>query len=101
MKGGRRDEKGIVIITQEGNKFVGVSLTEKGFASNGAEIIKGELEIVGFKTVSTYYKNADWYASTGEIGEKCKKKLRQDRRVSRTVQLLCKRFSFLCLFVAI
>jgi hypothetical protein len=73
MKGGRRDEKGIVIITQEGNKFVGVSLTENGFASNGAEIIKGELEIVGFKTVSTYYKNADWYASTGEIGEKCNK----------------------------
>lgn len=66
-------KKGIVKITQNGNKFVGISLMDNEFTSKGDETIKGALEKGGFKSVSTYHKNFDWLPSTGEIDEKCNK----------------------------
>jgi len=67
------NKKDIVKITQESNKFVGISLIGNEMASKGSETIKGELEKGGFKSVLTYYRNYDWVPSTGEIGEKCNK----------------------------
>jgi len=78
-------KKGIVKITQEGNKFVAISSIENEFASKGGEIIKGELEKGGFKSVSTYYKNFDWLPSTGEIGEKCSKIVIKSRGSTGTI----------------
>ena len=44
-------KKGIVKITQDGNKFVGISLINNEFTSKGDETIKGALEKGGFKSV--------------------------------------------------
>jgi hypothetical protein len=66
-------KKDIVKITQEGNKFVGISLIGNEMASKGSDTIKGELEKGGFKSVLTNYDNFEWLSSTGEIGDKCNK----------------------------
>ena len=66
-------KKDIVKITQEGNKFVGISLIGNEMASKGSETIKGELEKDGFKSVSSYIIDYDWLPSTVEVGEKCNK----------------------------
>jgi hypothetical protein len=73
-------KKDIIKITQEGNKFVGISLVGNELAFKGNEIIKGELEKSGFKSVFAYAYNLDWYPSTGEIGEKCNKIVIKTRR---------------------
>ena len=66
-------KKGMIKITQDGNKFVGISLINNEFTSKGDETIKGALEKGGFKSVLTYHNNLDWLPSTGEIEEKCNK----------------------------
>ena len=81
-------KKGIVKITQDGNKFVGISLVGNEIAFKGSETIKGELEKSGFKSVLTYAYNLDWYPSIGEIGEKCNKIVIKTRRASGGMQLV-------------
>lgn len=73
-------KKDVIKITQEGNKFVGISLVGNELAVKDNEIIKGELEKSGFKSVFNYAYNLDWYPSTGEIGEKCNKIVIKTRR---------------------
>ena len=78
-------KKGIVKITQDGNKFVGISLMDNEFTSKGDETIKGALEKGGFKSILTYYNNFDWLPSTGEIDEKCNKIIIKARGTSDQV----------------
>ncbi len=65
--------KNIFKITQEGNKFVGISSIETRFSDKGSEVIKGELEKNGFKSVEINTLYFAWIPSIGKIDESCNK----------------------------
>jgi|GEM_PF-1289358 len=54
---GYGSNRNTVTITQDGNSFTGVTKAEDRFHPKGQEIIKGELDKNGFKTV--YHRRAD------------------------------------------
>ncbi|UCE53568.1 MAG: hypothetical protein JSV31_30750, partial [Desulfobacterales bacterium] len=58
-----------VKITQEGNKFVSVSLTYSTYIDKGREIQKGELEKDGFKSLYTFTLPHGWVVSKGKISD--------------------------------
>ena len=70
----------IIKISQDGNTFVGIHINGHKYLSAGDEVIKGELEKNGFKSV---YLNTggnwksvgikEWIPVTGKISENCKK----------------------------
>jgi hypothetical protein len=81
-------KKDIVKITQEGNKFVGISLNGNEMAPKGSDTIKGELEKNGFRSVLTNYDNLEWLSSTGEIGDKCNKMVIKARGHSGEIAMI-------------
>jgi len=63
----------ILKITQEGNKFVGISSIGTRFSDKGNEVIKGELEKNGFKSVEINTLYFAWIPSIGKIDDGCNK----------------------------
>lgn len=61
--------KGVYKITQEGNKFVGVTLTPSVWLDKGRETIKGELEGDGFKSLYGFTLAHGWTLSKGKISD--------------------------------
>ena len=65
-------QKDIIKITQEGNKFVGILVNGNAIKTAGNDIIKGELEKNGFK--SLYVNTLDgWLPPASKIGKNCNK----------------------------
>jgi hypothetical protein len=60
-------------ISQDGNKFVGISLKEGEYALKGTETIKGELEKNGFKSLYVKTASEGWVPATAKISENCNK----------------------------
>ncbi|NNL41742.1 MAG: hypothetical protein HKO79_04560, partial [Desulfobacterales bacterium] len=60
-------------ITQQGNKFVGISTIQTPFADKGSEVIKGVLEKNGFKSVKINATSWSWMPSVGKIDDGCNK----------------------------
>ena len=69
------DAKDILKIRQEGHKFVGILSTGNDYLDKGDELLKGELEKNGFKSIERNSPAiyAGWISSTGKIDESCKK----------------------------
>ncbi len=63
----------ILKITQEGNKFVGISSIGTKFIDKGSEYIKGELEKNGFKYIERNTRYLGWMPSIGKIDDGCNK----------------------------
>ena len=59
-------------ITQEGNKFVGITLIGHAYMDKGDTYIKGELEKNGFKSIERF-SSMGWFSSIGKIDEGCNK----------------------------
>ena len=59
--------KDIIKITQEGNKFVGIKLIGNQWVGKGQEMIRGELEGDGFKSLEGYTAAEGWLPSDGKI----------------------------------
>ena len=67
-------DKDILKITQEGNKFVGILLIGNAYLDKGSELIKGELEKNGFKSIQRNTGKVGWISeSIGKINESCNK----------------------------
>ena len=62
----------VMKISQDGNKFVGISLKTGEYAIKGIETIKGELEKNGFKSLSVKTSEG-WKLATAKISENCNK----------------------------
>ena len=62
----------ILKITQEGNKFVGILSIGNVYLDKGSELIKGELEKNGFKSIERNTA-VGWISSIGKIDEGCNK----------------------------
>ena len=66
-------QKVILQIKQEGNKFVVIKLSGGDPTTKGDEVIRGELDQKGFKTVEKYAGRLGWALCKGEITDACKK----------------------------
>jgi hypothetical protein len=60
-------------ISQDGNKFVGIRLKDGEDGLKGTEIIKGELEKNGFKSLSVKTTSQGWKPAAAKISENCNK----------------------------
>ena len=66
------DQKDIVKINQDGNKFTGfVTIGHTGFKI-GEELLTGELEKNGFKSIQRMSLSSGRISSSGKIDESCK-----------------------------
>jgi len=66
------DQKDIVKINQDGNKFAGiVTIGHTGF-EKGEELLTGELEKNGFKSIQRMSRYSGWISNSGKIDESCK-----------------------------
>ena len=66
--------KSAIKITQQGNKFLGKTLVDTGFAPAGTEKIRGELDKEGTKKVQlTRPDKKDWSDGNAEVSKDCNK----------------------------
>ncbi len=67
------DINGSVKITQQGNMFVGTSLTASSFTLAGTEKIRGELDKDGIRKARYSRPDKGWVDAKGEISKDCNK----------------------------
>jgi hypothetical protein len=65
-------QKVILQIKQEGNKFVAIKLSGGDPSTKGNEVLRGELDQKGFKTVETFAGRFGWSLCKGKINNACK-----------------------------
>ena len=65
--------KTVVNIKQAGDTFVAIKVSGGGYAKKGDEVIRGDLDQKGFKTVERYATWWGWSRCKGEITNECKK----------------------------
>ena len=78
------NQEAILQIKQEGNKFVAIKLSGGTPASKGDELIRGELDQKGFKTVERFQAGWRlWARCKGEITNDCKKIIMDDESCAK------------------
>ena len=66
------DQKDIVKINQDGNKFTGIITIGHLTYEKGEELLNGELEKNGFKSIQRASRYRGWVPNSGKIDESCK-----------------------------
>jgi hypothetical protein len=67
------DVKDIIKIKQESNIFVGTVSKGDDYLDKDDELLKGELERNGFKSITRNVPGLGWVPSSGKIDESCNK----------------------------
>ncbi|MGA2462975.1 MAG: hypothetical protein ABSH06_01290 [Thermodesulfobacteriota bacterium] len=65
--------KGMMMIIQQGNTFVGKTTTDSGWTPKGTEKIRGELDKDGIKKVRYSRPDIGWTDAKGEMSKNCDK----------------------------
>ena len=66
------DQKDLVKINQDGNKFTGIITIGHLAYEKGEELLNGELEKNGFKSIQRASRYRGWVSNSGKIDESCK-----------------------------